>query len=63
MARNTIATAYVQILPSTEGIGSSLKTALSGNDVASAGEGAGLSIVSKIKGRCLFLLLSALVCR
>lgn len=49
MARNTVATAYVQILPSTEGIGSSLKQALSGSDVASAGEGAGISLASGIK--------------
>lgn len=49
MARNTIATAYVQILPSTEGIGSSLKQALSGSDVAAAGEAAGSTLVSGMK--------------
>lgn len=45
-----LAQAYVQIIPSTKGIGSAIGEALGGGDVAAAASNAGASIAEKIKG-------------
>ena len=46
----TLAKAYVQIVPSAEGISDALKDALGGSDVSAAGETAGQSIGSRLVG-------------
>lgn len=49
MAENTIGTAYVQIIPSSEGISGSLSSVLDG-EAASAGESAGKTLGGSISG-------------
>ena len=46
----TLAKAYVQIVPSAEGISDALKDALGGSDVSAAGETAGQRIGSRLVG-------------
>ena len=46
---STVGTAYVQIVPSAQGISGSISKVL-GGEAASAGESAGASVASKIKG-------------